>query len=332
MGAGHAADEQDASSSPPTANGVASGMPSVLASPSVADITTVAAFALAIVLGVTSGYWAALPLGFGCWLGARAVLQPGQLGVGSRIAIVVSLVASGIVFAVVDRDEPAEQSAPLTLEDLQEALASPGQSANDPTAFPTGYYGPSRPILDWATQSDRYGFTDGPHFNSYINTPNYGDERAFLDVKPWSHQEPGGFQDQLSEVSGRYLVRAYLVNGAIEDPSLAEAMTARNTRIRFEIPNGKANGFTIQARLTADNAIPSEIYDVATLRNDSQSFSLALVHNSGRIYTNAHPEGLPLSDKIVNDGVVIGSDELNGDVPPGYQNSMIVTIELAATP
>ena len=298
--------------------------------PSIADIATIAAFALTIVLGIASGYWAVLPLGVGCWLGARSLLLPGRLATSGRVAIIAAFIGSVVVYVVADRDGRTSNEQPLTLRDLQGALA-PTESANDRGVFPAGGYGPARPILDWAFESERFGFTDGPHFNSYINTPSYGDERAFLDAKPSSHKQAGGFRNELLDVSGRYLVRLYLGNGAVEDPNLAHAMTARNTRVRFEIPSGAANGVTIQARVAADNAIPTEIYDVVSFRDDSELFSLALVHGSARIYTNEYPNGRRLSDEIVGDGVLIGSGQLNGNVPPGFQHSVIITIELAAT-
>jgi hypothetical protein len=219
---------------------------------------------------------------------------------------------------------------PLTLEDLQAHLPSPPVEVESPNR--DGGYGPDRPILDLSHPDDRQGFSDGPHFNSYINTEYYGDERAFLDAKPASIEAPGGFEDELQDVSGRYRARVYVENGGVEDDSLAKVMTARNTRVRFEIPNGRVNGVTVQARITADNAIPPEIYDTVTFRNESQSFHLDFISGSAILYNNAHPEGIPLSDSIVREGVLIGYEELDGFIRPGYQYAAFVVIEINATP
>lgn len=131
---------------------------------------------------------------------------------------------------------------------------------------------------------------------------------------------------------GRYYVRVYLNNGASEEEARRDTMTATNTRIRFEIPSGAANGFTLQATVSADNARPREIYDVVTLKNDETQFDVDYVTGSARLYSSAHPEGFPLDDEIVRRGVLLGTKTLDGLFPPGYANSAFVVVEVAAVP
>src|SRR5476651_585071 len=52
---------------------------------------------------------------------------------------------------------------------------------------------PDRPVFDWNNPAQQVGSTTGPVFNSFINTPFYGDERTFFDA---------GRTDQITTSSG----------------------------------------------------------------------------------------------------------------------------------
>lgn len=194
----------------------------------------------------------------------------------------------------------------------------------------SGGYGPTRTTLDGA--ENLVGFLDGPHFNSISNTKVYGNELAFLDAKRSSDSASGGWQDRIPGADGRYRIRAYIVNGANDALNDQGTGQARNTRIRFELPDGVANGFTIQARISADNAVPTEIYDVVTLLNEAQTLDVDYVAGSARIYNAAHPDGLQLPDGIVDEGVVIGFGQMDGVFPAGYPSSAFVVIEVDIVP
>lgn len=210
------------------------------------------------------------------------------------------------------------------------SAAQPEVSVAQPGAPATGGYGPTRTTLDGAV--DHIGFLDGPHFNAIVNTSVYGNELAFLDAKRSSDSAPGAWQDTISGADGRYRIRAYIVNGASDPMNDQGTGQARNTRIRFELPEGIANGFTVQARITADNAVPNQIYDVVTLANARHSFDLDYVAGSARIYNSAHPSGLVLPDGIVDEGVPIGLSVMDGVFPAGYPSSAFVAIEVDVVP
>lgn len=209
-------------------------------------------------------------------------------------------------------------------------------------------YGPngaSRPIYDFSNPAQREGAFDGPRFNSYINTNVYGDERAFLDSKEcvvpgdacYTQGQSGGYQDKTTvNADKEYLVRAYVHN--IANPSINTVDRdndghmdgiARNTRIRFEMPSGIANGFTLQARITADNALPQMVYDTADLKNDNMPFGIDYVAGSARIYNASHPTGLTLSDSIMGaNGTLIGDDVMDGNYPGCFEYSSFVVIRV----
>ncbi len=217
-----------------------------------------------------------------------------------------------------------------------------------PIAVMAGYgpNGAERPTYDWLSSDPAIhnGPTDGPHFNSYINTDVYGDERAFFDTKAClaagdacyttgpvdGNPNALAYHDKMTVTptadGTEYLVRAYVHNDA--NPSANGTNNngvgvAKDTRVRVEIPGGVANGFTMQARINASNAIPKEVYDTVDLKNDSQAFSVAFVPGSARMYNAALAANgdnfnnfIPVGDDIVSPtGALIGAKTLDGVWP-----------------
>lgn len=217
-------------------------------------------------------------------------------------------------------------------------------------------YGPTgadRTIYDFSNPAQREGAFDGPRFNSYINTNVYGDERAFLDAKEcavasdacYTQGQAGGYVDKQTVQPGKeYIVRAYVHN--IANPALNTRDddhdgqpdgVARNTRIRLELPQGVANGFTMQARITADNALPQQVYDTVDLKNDQTAFDVEYVPGSARIYNSAFKDGYRLSDNIMTTGVPLGfqpaagSANLDGKYPGCFEYSSFVVVRVKIT-
>jgi len=133
------------------------------------------------------------------------------------------------------------------------------------------------------------------------------------------------------------LVRAYvhnIANPSINDnPATAAPLdgigVAKNTRIRFELPEGVANGFTAQARISADNAIPETVYDTVDFKNPNQKFDIDFIPGSARIYNASHPTGLALGDDIMGaNGTQIGDDIMNGIYPGCFEYSSFVVIRV----
>jgi uncharacterized repeat protein (TIGR01451 family) len=222
-----------------------------------------------------------------------------------------------------------------------------------PAAVFAGYgpNGPDRVIFDFANPAQREGAFDAPRFNSYINTNVYGDERAFVDAKecvtngPACYQDgvAGGYADQQPVTPGKeYIVRAYIHN--IANPSINDNPAtpgandgigvAKNTKVRFELPDtdGVANGFTAQARITADNAIPQQVYDTVDLRNNNEKFGVEYIPGSAYIFNASHTNGLNLSDDIMSaNGTLIGDDVMDGTYPGCFEYSSFVVIRVKVT-
>ncbi len=217
-------------------------------------------------------------------------------------------------------------------------------------------FGPTRPVYDWNNPADRKGSLNGPVFNSFINTPTYGDERNLARI---SEVAPGdtnpidnSFSEETTAQDGKeYWVRTFVHNNANQSTNCFEQHKdangnctqvdagapgiAENTRVRVQIANGVANGVDVMSFISADNAVDKNgapmrtVWDTATLVNDSKSFSVAYVPGSAKLYNPAHQSGLALSDNIVSaSGTPVGYDAMNGSLPGCFEFSAYVYIKV----
>lgn len=199
-------------------------------------------------------------------------------------------------------------------------------------------WGPGRSLYDYNVVADRTGSMNGPVFNSFINTPSYGDERNFTRV---SNAGTANWVESLNSVQAGQEVefRVYVhnnANGSTNGSDLTGPGVAQDTRVRFAIPSGQANGIDIGGYITASNGknkdggAMTQVYDTATVKNDAKAFSLDYVEGSARLYNNGiFSGGMQLSDNIVgSSGTQIGWDSLNGRLPGCFEYEAVVTIKV----
>jgi len=209
-------------------------------------------------------------------------------------------------------------------------------------------FGPDRPTFDYnkapvngstCTSADEAahdicGSLTGPVFDSFVNTPGYGDEESFVTIAqaPDGNTNPVGdnFSHTLTAVPGQsYWLRIYVHNNANQgkncsadhldangDCTQLDAGSpgiATNTHVQLAFNQGQANGQDLKAYISADNA--DKVWDEATLTNDANQFSLAYVPGSAVALTNGQNTTLqPLNDDIAGpNGVKLGED-FNGNV------------------
>lgn len=210
-----------------------------------------------------------------------------------------------------------------------------------PTAIVVAGFGPERPTYDYnkpcdpndGDPYDRCGSLDGPVFNSFVNTPTYGDERNFVRtarvVPGQSPAEADYTETQVAQPGQEYWVRTFVHNNANVDTNASGLGIARDTRVKLMIPDGTANGFDVMTQISASNAKQSPVWDTATLANDGQQFSVSYVPGSATIFNPAHPGGLTLSDQITSaNGTNIGYNAMNGDLPGCFEFSAYVYVRV----
>jgi hypothetical protein len=182
-----------------------------------------------------------------------------------------------------------------------------------PAASAAASFGPPRPTLTWnQTAKD-------VTFNSVINNPVVGDERAFATVRNF---KDNNYTDQLKVSDNADVVlRIYYHNDAAADK------VAKNTKVQVNFPVYAAKSIEINSYISADNAKPGTVTDTAALTAD-QDFSIEYVKGSAQIWNNSL-RGKTLSDAIITQqgGALVGYDKLDGKVPGGSKYSGYVTLK-----
>jgi|GEM_PF-531812 len=161
-------------------------------------------------------------------------------------------------------------------------------------------------------------------FNSFTGVPNVGDERNFLHGKIAGAE--GGFTDPVNVSNNdEVLVRVYVHNNA--DSSLNESGEgiAKNTRVRVELPEGLDSSQELNGYISADNAMPETVTDNMKLQS-GQRFEVDYVSGSATIKTNFMDK--QISDDIVDGGVLIGDDKLDGKVNGCFEYVALVTFKV----
>lgn len=195
-------------------------------------------------------------------------------------------------------------------------------------------------------------------FNTISNS-NIGDEKNFVGARPCAMDGNRCLDAETNanptpntkwqgnnidvEDGKTYTIRIYVHNN---NPNGYDAV-AENTRVSFSIPNeyDAENGrIQVNGFIKSSNATPSEYWDYVNF-NSEVPFHLDYVYGSALLNNNktqaeaaaggyGDNAGWKLSDDIVKaksvDGVLIGSDALDGKVPGCYDFANYVTIQVKA--
>ncbi len=197
-----------------------------------------------------------------------------------------------------------------------------------PIATIAGWY-PNRPTVAW-TGPLTTGF-DHVTFNSFYNTPVYGQEMAFFDGKVWNNT-PGGFSDPITVTPGQEIkLRTYVHNNA--NPILNDAAhnyrgIARNTKVKISLPTGVGTRMNAVSEISASNAQPGSVFDTTNfVSSDGTPYKLSYV--AGSAYADTHARtSMPLSDSIVTSGALIGENAPDGNLPGCFDHDMLVIIKV----
>lgn len=184
-------------------------------------------------------------------------------------------------------------------------------------------WGPLRPVY-WCKAPTSCDGADHVVFNSYINAPNYGDERAFVDAKPASDVGPGGYHDALTVSPGEtVLVRIYVDNSAWAARVPPGGGAARGTRARVEVPLNGSRVHYLYAYISAANAQPKIVWDGTTLVS-KQNTKLRYVFGSGHWWQS----NIPVPDSLMEDGTLIGTRALNGEFGDNFTDGGFLTFKV----
>lgn len=204
--------------------------------------------------------------------------------------------------------------------------------AAGPSVATASFY-PERPIKNWNVAADRSGF-DKVVFNSFINTPYYGDERHFFDARAGSgNDQADNYKDVLQnvKVGDELTLRTYVHNNgnqSLNGANLDGPTVAKNTKVRVLLPTGTAPNLKTTSFISADNATPGTVSDTAELKGASP-FNVEYIPGSAAMVTGAAGSGTQkLSDNIVKDGAQIGYNAVNGTVPGCFPYQVLVYVKV----
>lgn len=186
------------------------------------------------------------------------------------------------------------------------------------------YNGPNTPAFTY------------PVFNSWINT-SYGDERAFVDA---ATSIGGSYKDQLVVSPGQTVtIRLYVHNGAAPDlngTNFDGPGVAHNTRAQVFLPTATSTQLRSFGYIVADNTNPIWVADSVDF-NSSVPVSLEYVPGTARLSNRANPNGVQLSDAIVNHDTTfnpnrsaapIGWQQMNGVFPACFEFASFITLQV----
>jgi hypothetical protein len=170
-----------------------------------------------------------------------------------------------------------------------------------------------------------------PTLNAIRDNPNEGDERAWFTVKSSQRLDAGGFCSSGRVGDGDILLfRSYVENSAADnlaEPDGQGEGVARDVRLHIQVDQEVASLRRVTGHISASNTEPKAIGSVVELSSD-QPFRLDVVSGSARLYSNAAPQGVSLSDDLWRTGVHLGQ---NGSLVPGYQHAQIITFQARVT-
>lgn len=206
-----------------------------------------------------------------------------------------------------------------------------------PLAVNAEFY-PDRPVFDYnksgngdcndpnnpARDGGRCGSLTGPVFNSFINTPSYGDERAFFDGRR-SDMPTNTNADDIADVnkgSKEVVLRTYIHNNANQNTNNTNGM-AHNTKVRIALPTATEQVLRARSYITADNAAMVE--DTADLLG-TEKFKVEYVPGSAKLLRGTSV--YPLTDSVVSTGAQVGNTAMNGEFPGCFDYAALVEIRV----
>lgn len=218
------------------------------------------------------------------------------------------------------------------------AIAGIGVAGISFAAVQAEFY-PARPTFDYnkaplngssCTEADnaarnRCGSMTGPVFNSFINTPSYGDERAFVDGRR-SDKATNTNADQINDVtngSREVVIRMYVHNNANQNTNASGVGVAKDAKVRVALPTATSQVLRARGYISASNA--AQVEDTTDMVG-AEAFSVSYVPGSAKALRGT--SSYALSDSIVTTGAAIGHTTMDGNLPGCFDHATLVELKV----
>ncbi len=170
-------------------------------------------------------------------------------------------------------------------------------------------------------------------FNSISDNDPLGDEKNFMSARMYNDTDlshPWNKNEITVEDGKEYVIRMYVHNNS---PKGLNGV-AKDVRAYFQVPNTSAKSIKVRGYLNSSNATPTKYFDDIVFNSDT-AFHLEPVGGSARIYNKGigkGDDGAKLSDELVTNtnGVLLGFDSLNGEIPGCFEYDAFVTMRVKA--
>ena len=212
----------------------------------------------------------------------------------------------------------------------------------------TGAVAPVANVSAWGdNEGGRKGYTldeinngvlgDKIVFNSIIDATitgedgtvySLGDERNFVRARLSGSSDIWSNDEITVEDGKEYTISLYVHNNS----PLGEDAVAKDVAVQISIPHETTNSIEVNGFIDASNATPSSYWDNIIFKSaDGSEFHLEYIDGSAAWESNGASNGA-LSDNIVRtvEGVKVGYDSLNGEIPGCYQYSGYASIRVKA--
>ena len=175
-----------------------------------------------------------------------------------------------------------------------------------------------------------------PSFNSIIDNPDIGDERSFVGLRHLKFNGVKAVGENIwnnhiwARAGDTLLVRIYVNNVGADNFDVVAAGHIQQARLRIALYHAERE-HSIFGELSAVNA--KTVWDGATVHVD-EGVGIEFVSNSLILENNVHPGPIGLAldqDAVQRDGVLLGYQEMDGAIRPGYQYDSYISIELKVT-
>ena len=242
------------------------------------------------------------------------------------IGTLIAMVVAGSLLIALSITPLIDEGTPVTSEDPQGAIEKAKQEVTPEMTPLAGWragWGPER-----ETFTIEQGGAPYPTFNSITDNPNFGDERNFVNVKRADSRQRGGWVDDIWANPGDVIVmRVYLENSGSDLALDVPAGSIQDARLSIGLSKPESGDFAVYGVLSGKNI--QGVWDGATIHVDPGN-EVTLNTSSAIIENNAHPGGgLALAAGAFSpEGTLLGYEQMDGLIKPGYQYAAYVTVEL----
>lgn len=231
-----------------------------------------------------------------------------------RIAVIATLIGAATIGLIDSADELLTKSPPHP--PVERAVIAGGP------------WGPAR-HLSRCAPSGRCIAPDHVVFDSLANDPRVGNEASFLRAQVLG--SAGAPQPTIDvKIGDTVIVSAIVENDAAMHTRNTRALTARGTRFNLSIPTNSSRELPLIGYISATNAAPRQIY-ASVFLHAKKPFFVEYVWGSAALSNRTHTQ-LPLSDAIVGEGALVGSDAPDGIMPPCLCNGATVSFLVRILP